>query len=164
MERWEPILGYEGRYEVSNLGRVRRARDGRVLRHHLVKSYHRASLWDGLRGSNKMVHLLVARAFLGPCPEGHEANHKDGDLDNNRISNLEYVTPSQNVRHSLDVLGVKRAQGSRHGGARLTEELVRALRAEYAQGDVTGAALARRVGVHQVTMSHMLIGRTWRHV
>lgn len=47
------------------------------------------------------VHQIVAMAFIGPCPLGHQVNHKDLDKSNNRLSNLEYLTPLQNSLHAI---------------------------------------------------------------
>jgi len=102
---WLPILGYESRYEVSDSGFVRRTRDGRILAHHLIGPYHRICLWNGSESRRYMLHRLVAGAFIGPCPDGHEVNHKDGDPSNNSVTNLEYVTPKENVKHSFAELG-----------------------------------------------------------
>ena len=93
------------RYEVSNLGRVRNARTGRVLRlrpgnkgYLIVDLYYK-----GQRKSCK-VHNLVATAFVEGWREGLQVNHKNGVKTDNRAENLEWVTASENVRHSRDVL------------------------------------------------------------
>lgn len=54
--------------------------------------------------TRKMIHKLVAEAFLGNKPPKHEINHKDGNKSNNHASNLEYVTHKENIRHALDIL------------------------------------------------------------
>lgn len=114
-ERWLPIPGHEGRYEVSDLGRVRSlaqtTRDGRRLKPRLLSgrpqtSGHLAALLttDGV-SRNALVHRLVLFAFVGPPPPGMHALHSDGDPANNRLSNLRWGTPSENsldaVRHGV---------------------------------------------------------------
>ena len=64
--------------------------------------------------SCRYLHVLVAEAFLGPCPKGKEANHRDGDRKNNAASNLEFVTHSQNVRHALRLGLRRRKYGQQH--------------------------------------------------
>lgn len=105
-ERWLPVLG--GRYEVSDLGQVRRAipgtgtRVGRILKaNQLPNGYmHVAPAIDG-KNYNRYIHRLVAEAFIGPCPDSHEVNHRDGDKTNNRADNLEYVTRTGNMQHAI---------------------------------------------------------------
>jgi hypothetical protein len=103
-EVWKPIEGYEYRYAVSNLGRVKRVDTGLILKpwpnpqgYVCVGLYHD---WRGARVAKPVGHL-VTNAFLGPIPEGLCRNHKDGNKTNNRIDNLEYVTFSENSKHAI---------------------------------------------------------------
>lgn len=101
-EIWKSIPKYEGRYEVSNLGRIRTIRFGRisVMRPHIHKGYCNLNVTDvnGVR-KNMRVHRLVALAFI-PNPENKPfINHKDCNRANNRIENLEWCNMSENVRH-----------------------------------------------------------------
>ena len=104
-ETWKPVLGYEGRYEVSDLGHVRscdrRARTkGTSTRFHagrLLKGISTArgrvvvTLHDGAgHQKTRLVHHLVLEAFRGERPDGTEACHWDGDASNNRLSNLRW--------------------------------------------------------------------------
>jgi len=111
----------DGTYEVSDLGRVRRAvavRGGRVG--HVLTP--RFGGWRGqylvvhLRTSRRVgpavVHRLVAEAFIGPTSEGQEVNHCNGIKTDNRAANLEYVTSSGNQAHAY-AMGLKRAWNSR---------------------------------------------------
>lgn len=103
-EIWRSVVGYEGTYEVSNRGRVRRVatRTGRpeerLLKAALFSSgYPGVTLSrDGVRAS-KSVHRLVAAAFLGPAPEGSQVRHLNGDPTDNRLSNLRYGTALENA-------------------------------------------------------------------
>jgi hypothetical protein len=115
-EHWEPAPGYEGRYDVSSEGRVRSVR--REGRHYgrtgvIMKpsrhnyGYFYFSLYDDSgRHRRVMVHQLVAKAFLGPRPEGLEACHDNGDPTCNAVWNLKWDTHSGNMldkqRHGTD--------------------------------------------------------------
>ncbi|MBR6375111.1 MAG: NUMOD4 motif-containing HNH endonuclease [Alloprevotella sp.] len=92
------------RYEVSNLGRVRNARTGRVLRPwDNGRGYLQVYLW--YKGKIvQYVHNLVATAFVEGWREGLQVNHKNGVKTDNRAENLEWVTSSENRQHACDVL------------------------------------------------------------
>lgn len=119
-EIFKPIRGYEGLYEISNLGRVKaldkivwmryggyRHHPERLMKLEVMKlGYVRAQLHNGVK-RKILVHLLVADAFLPPKPDGHEINHKDGNKANNRADNLEWSTKSDNIHHSYKVIGRK---------------------------------------------------------
>lgn len=96
-------------YEVSNLGRIRRATPGnktyvgKILKDQKVSSGYRAIRLTMLGKQRQFyIHRLVAIEFIGEIPHGHEVNHKDGDKTNNAVSNLEYMTRSQNCVHAIE--------------------------------------------------------------
>ena len=100
-EIWKEILGYEGLYEVSNLGRVRNMRTGRILKPGPDKDgYLLVGLYkSGVRTTNK-IHRLVGQAFL-PNPQNlPQINHKDEDETNNAVSNLEWCDNKYNNNYS----------------------------------------------------------------
>ncbi len=99
-EKWVPIAEFLG-YEVSSLGRVRSPRQ--VLKTPKLKSGY---LSVCIHKQNRLVHREVAKAFLGDPPFADaETNHKDGNKGNPTLANLEWVTKSENARHSYRVLG-----------------------------------------------------------
>jgi hypothetical protein len=106
-EQWRPILGWEGLYEVSNEGRVRSCEGRRQRPIVLVplktdKGYLRANLYaPGGRKERRTIHRAVLEAFVGPCPEGQQGCHNDGDRTNNRLENLRWDTPAGNSRDKL---------------------------------------------------------------
>jgi len=120
-ERWLPVEGYEGFYEVSDLGRVRSLRrktasgyrGGRVLKAapHPESGHLTLGLSVRNKATTRAVHQLVAVAFMGECPPGQEVRHKDGNPANNAASNLIYGTRSENnldaVRHGTHWNGSK---------------------------------------------------------
>lgn len=128
-ESWKSVVGYEGIYEVSDQGRVkslaRTVKHGnggykevpdRILKAHPDrKGYLGVSLHKGSKASRKRftVHSLVARAFIGPRPEGLDVCHNDGDKQNNWVENLRYDTRKENildaVRHGTHTMSSRRA-------------------------------------------------------
>lgn len=107
-ERWRPVLGFEGIFEVSDMGRVRRIATGHVWAAHRTGSaYPTLHLRADGKSRTAKVHALVCEAFLGPKPPGMVVRHLDGDEDNNALTNLCYGTQSENNRD-------KRAHGTDH--------------------------------------------------
>jgi HNH endonuclease/NUMOD4 motif len=107
-EIWKQVPGYEGSYEISSLSRPRSLKTyhGRTFGHILRVSpmaggYLKVTLSKNAKLRTWAIHILVARAFLGPPPEGKEVNHIDGNKLNNRADNLEYVTRKKNVEHAV---------------------------------------------------------------
>lgn len=114
MELWKDIPGYEGRYQVSDLGRVRsldcrvpllnrhtnvwitRAVKGRVLKPGAGETGH-VTVALG-KGNTHSVHTLVLLAFEGPPPAGHEVLHRNHTPSDNRWTNLFYGTRSENLK------------------------------------------------------------------
>jgi hypothetical protein len=123
-EIWKPIIGFEGLYEVSNLGRVR------SLRRKIIMSarkrndgYMSCTLSNGGIVKNKLIHRLVAEAFIPNNEDKPEVNHVDGNKQNNFKNNLQWVTASENQRHSIKI-GLRKGSRLQNGGSvLLTEEI-----------------------------------------
>lgn len=177
-EEWRPVLGYEGRYEVSNLGRVRswlvagrplkkapekRASTPAVLNYGNVKKfgYVFVNLRKDSHYKSKSIAELVLEAFICPRPHGLFAAHWDGCGSNNRLDNLRWATRSENERdkrrHGKAPIGVN------HHNAKLTEQSVRAIRCSYRNMEKV-AALARHYSVSTAAIYDVIRRRTWPHV
>ncbi len=167
METWKPVVGFEGRYEVSDAGMVRSLKSassrltGRTLCPNLVGAgYHALSLGDGTSAViRRYIHRLVAESFLGACPPNHEVNHKNGIKIDNRAANLEYVTKSQNQRHASTVL---RKRCGENGSSKLTELAVRFIRDNI--DSMSQSKMAALVGVSQTNIGMIVRRKTWTHI
>jgi hypothetical protein len=95
VEVWKSVVGFEGRYEISDQGRVRNLRTRRLLKLNGVRYIHVALQVNGVR-EDRSVHKLMLAAFVGPCPVGLHALHWDDVKKNNVLSNLRYGTAEDN--------------------------------------------------------------------
>jgi hypothetical protein len=165
--QWREIPGWEGYYEVSNVGDVRSKermvrREGaraslcrirsRLMSANLVHGHLHITLRRFRFRKCYYVHQLVMMAFVGPCPEGMECCHEDGDKTNNTLGNLRYDTRRSNAKDKLY-----------HGVVRkLCREDVLAIREEYARGGVTQRQLGARYGVRQSTIKCIIHRTIWK--
>lgn len=108
MEIWKPVVGYEGFYEISNQGRVRRiagghgAKPGLVLKPQVGSHGYPTVVLQKLGcATTVLVHRLVAISFLGNPGDGREVNHKDSNRQNPTLENLEWVTRKGNILHAI---------------------------------------------------------------
>lgn len=160
IENWKPIAGFEALYEVSDLGRIRRLRGRQGTRAGRITSgrtnrdgYLRVSLCDAPNPEvEKLIHILVLEAFIGPCPDGMEACHWDGNPGNAALSNLRWDTPANNT---LDKIRHGKNRGTKHWNARLSDHEVEQIRS------ATGAQrlIAAEFGIAQQTVSEIKRGR-----
>lgn len=161
IEEWKPVVGYEGLYEVSSegrvlsLGRFQKVRNnGRMFRKEQIMKlknrpggYLGAHLCKNCKHKIHSVHRLVAEAFI-PNPEGKEqVNHKNGIKTDNRVSNLEWVTKSENALHMNRVLGKRVAK----------EQPVRCVETGVVYKSISEAAKA--IGVNQSLIGNVAAKR-----
>jgi hypothetical protein len=166
-EEWKPVLGFEGYYEASSLGRIMRVGDvwgrpvRRIIKPSIKKSgYCYVSLSAVDRRVDARVHVLVMAAFNGPRPVNCVINHIDADKTNNALLNLEYVTQQKNLEHSV-ALG-RMGKGSLSGNAKLTESDVLTIR--QLQGRISQVEIARRFGITNSAVSCIHTRKTWTHI
>jgi hypothetical protein len=100
-EIYVEAAGFNGEYLVSNYGNIFSPKSGKKIFKFKINGYSISDLWIKGKRSRRRIHVLVAEAFLGPRPYKYDINHKDLNRSNNHISNLEYVTRSENVLHSF---------------------------------------------------------------
>ena len=115
MEEWKAVVGFEGYYEVSNIGRVRRKagftyyKDGRIAQFSQTilkpaidkKGYEKVYLSVGSKKHTVRVHRLVAKAFIDNPDNKETVNHIDCNKRNNCVANLEWASNTENMRHAF---------------------------------------------------------------
>jgi hypothetical protein len=168
IEEWRPVPRAPDHYEVSSFGRVRRF-TGRVLSPGLAgRGYPFVILFADRQLPNAYIHQLVLEAFIGPRPTPrHQVNHIDGVKTNNHLSNLEWTTASENMRHAFAhglIVSSHTGEhpGEAHHNARLTEADVRFIRGEGRAIDVD--TLAAQFGVHRMHIYRIRRGERWKHL
>lgn len=158
LETWLPIAGYEGLYEVSDLGNVRSLKrattSGKVLSQKTTTSgYSAVCLCKNNEKKTVVVHRLVATAFISNPDNKPEVNHKNGIRTDNRIANLEWVTRSENELHAFRALG-KAPQAywagkPRRFARKLSDEQVREIRQDVR----SNSAIAAEYGLSKTAVS-----------
>ncbi|MGP4024383.1 NUMOD4 domain-containing protein [Actinomadura sp. 3N407] len=159
-EQWRPCPGYEGVYEVSDAGRVRRAAPGRctwpgrILRPSIGTSgYPKVGLYAAGKVRSHHVHRLVAAAFLSPPPSPeHEVHHRNADTRDASLANLVWLTRQQNAALRRPRLPRRPQPPTRVGPIALTRDQVAEIRARHAAGGISYRALAREYGVAHGTI------------
>ena len=178
IEEWRDCPVFPQRYEVSSLGNVRNKpylKTGRningfftfgvgssQLKPYKTKGYLQVVLsYEGQKITRK-VHRLVAEAFIENPNNKPEVNHKDSDRANNCVSNLEWVTGSENVKHSYHE-GSNTNKGEYHPRKVLNDETVKLARALHKNG-MSYMAIARELGFNYHTVRACIVGQNWSHV
>lgn len=151
MEVWKDAVGYEGLYQVSNLGSVRSLdkwiernkgsyiKKGKLMTPQLEKNgYYVVRLWDknGKR-TTLGIHRLVAMTFISNPENKPEVNHKDLDKSNNTVNNLEWSTRSENMKHATKN-GVVNLDNLKNTNTILSDEEVLEIRKRKANGETRG--------------------------
>jgi len=169
-EEWKPV--YDGFYEVSNRGRVKRVRPrfdcvkGNRRINRLIKpqklpaGYLLVTLCVMGVHHQLLLHRLVAAAFLKPVPDGMQVNHKNGLKHDNRSVNLEYLSAQDNCIHASRT-GLT-SIGEDHYRAKLTERDVRSIRKEYVYG--SGVRMAGQYGVTGAMIHRIVRRKNWKHI
>lgn len=102
-ELWKDIPGYEGKYQVSNTGKIKSFSKGRtegiILKPHIARGYSFISLSNNNKRKNLLLHRLVAAAFIDNPNNYPEVNHKDENKQNNSANNLEWCTRDYNMAY-----------------------------------------------------------------
>ncbi len=170
-EAWKPVVGYEGWYEVSDIGRVRRVhiipidRTNRILKNQLNRynGYQHIVLSKNGVKKHQYIHRLVGQAFLlvPTDKQANEINHKNGVRTDNKVKIFEWVTRQGNVDNAI-ARGTA-VRGERVGGSKLTEEKVKEIRRACTRGEDYGE-LSARYGISKASITLIKQRKNWKHV
>ncbi len=169
-ELWKDVIGFEGRYMVSNLGRIKSLPNSRRKTDLILKQTRRA---DGRFVVNltysehgcwrqvvKQVHWLVAGAWLGKRPKKTEVCHNDGDCGNNCVENLRYDTRLSNIQDRKKHDGCN--AGEKNGMSILTDAEVLEIKARLGN-DENISELAKRFNISRSAISAIKNSKRWKH-
>ncbi len=179
MEEWRPVSEeFGGRhFEVSSIGRVRstdrymktRWSQPRLLKGHILPirldrdGYWKVTLNLESKTQTPFVHRLVARAFIGVCPEGQQVRHLDGNPANSNVSNLCYGTPLQNVDDKYAHGTQRYLKGSILPQAVINERIALEIDSMLKTG-IRGVDIANHFQVTPQLVSSVKKGVAWSHV
>lgn len=165
-EIWKDIKEYEGLYQISNFGRVRN-RNNKLLKIRYVgkKPYTPSAcviLSKNSVAKTWILHRLLGMYFL-ECPPNYkelQINHIDGNRLNNKLSNLEWCTASENQKHAFK-MGLQSNKGEKNSRAKLTQSDVDEIRAMVSQG-VSSRFIASKFNTNQSYVRHIVTYKTWK--
>lgn len=165
IEIWKDIKECAGKYQVSNIGRVKSLNRGNpIIMRPVVsrKGYARLCFGADYKTKNVMIHRLVALYFCGGYSPNKEINHKDCDKLNNNFNNLEWVSRRENTNYSKK-MGLY-LKGDKHPRSKLTEQQVLRLRKLRKEMHTSFKELANYFGISVYTAAEICQRRTWRHI
>lgn len=169
-EVWKPVVGYESYYEVSNHGKIRsveryvniRGGGKRIVRSKVLSlspctRYINAMMWIDGKQTPIQVHRAVAIAFIENKDNKPQVNHIDGDKHNNNVSNLEWVTNSENAIHAFELgLRVPNTVGKVRSKLSMSYEEMRSKILSLVSQGMTQREVAEIIGVHRVTVNRYI--------
>lgn len=174
-EIWRNVIGFETHYEVSIYGRVRSktrvikdCKSTRVFKSKVLSpgvqsnNYLGVWLYKDSKGISRLVHHLVAEAFIGTRPDNTDVDHINGDRTDNSLFNLRYLSVLKNrgadSRHKNAIRPPKKGKD-----IKLTQEIVLDLREAYTNGE-NMKEYARKLGVSASTVHHAVQKRSWQNI
>lgn len=171
IEIWKDVVGYEGKYLVSNHGVIKSLdrfsdyRSRKVSGKIITQWYnHRGYKLVSLHNNGKRgfaVHTLVAKAFVNNPDNKPEVNHKDGNKENNFYKNLEWTTRLENQQHSVYELG-KHFAGEVHWKSKLTVDDVLKMRELYSKKEMKIIDIAKLYNVNAKHAQKIISGKSWK--
>lgn len=171
IEVWENIEGFNGVYQISNLGRVKSFKKNKFINGKILKletsnryGYLRISLRRQGQEKKYLIHRLVAKAFIYKG-NGNIVNHKDGNKQNNNVNNLEWCTRSENDLHAFKNKLRHSVKGELHYNAKLNQKQIRIIKHIFTIPNHIGISkIANIFNVSRCTIYDIIVGNTWKHI
>ena len=163
-EEWIDIVGFEGIYYISSLGRVKKV--NKIIACSPNKNRHGycySNLQHGNKRKNALVHRLVALHFIPNPLNKRCVNHINFEVSDNKVSNLEWATHKENSAHTVKAGRAARTLGEKCGNAVLTLDTVRAIRKELAAGVLSYKKIAEKFGTNYSNVAHISRGSRWQY-
>lgn len=180
-ENWKEVKGFPD-YLISNNGRLwsktkivsrpkgKYLKKGKIMKlHDDTRGYLTANLINGNVRKNYKIHRLVAENFIENPEEKREVNHINGIKDDNRVSNLEWVTSKENKKHAWNI-GLYKKQnglkfsGEKNGFSKLNDQTVKEIRRIYKSGGISQKELGIKYNTSQTQIFYIVNRITWKHV
>lgn len=166
-ERWKFIENYPD-YEVSDKGKVRSYKRGWLHFLKLIKDqggYFHVTLYNDKSYKTFRIHRLVLEAFIGYASNNYEANHKDGDKENNNFTNLEWVTSQENKEHAvkMGLRSKKAVVGEKTSSAKLKDGEVWLIK-KLLYHNIKVGFISKMFKVSYSTIDAIKRGWYWKHV
>jgi len=167
-EIWRPLKGYEDRYLISDMSNIYSIRSQKEMGYFIsVHGYRIATIRDGKETKKRPVHRLVAKTFIENTENKPCVNHKDGNKENNRVDNLEWVTHSENSIHAFETGLRESPRGNEHWTRRnptnaykkLSDEKIIEIE-ELLKEDKTQKEIAQKYNIDQALVSRIKHGKT----
>lgn len=164
MENWKDIDGYEGLYQISDTGNVKRTKSGRILKNGThTCGYLQVNLYKDGKPTTISIHRLVAAAFISSDNlDEVQVNHINGIKTDNTLANLEWVTRSENINHATYSRLRDKSLCENSKQSKLTNEQVREIK-NY-DGKVSMAKLAKKYSVSVKLIWNIIQGRSYKHL
>ena len=162
-EEWKIIKDFEN-YSVSNFGNIKNIKTGNILKQNVHSNgYYVLNIKpNGRNGTSKTlkVHREVAIAFIENLNNLPQVNHIDGNKLNNVVTNLEWCTASENMKHAYSI-GLKDSRGERSSSSKLTNEMVKEI---LDNPQIRNIEFAKKFNIDRSAISKIRSKKNWSHI